>query len=773
MPLMRLGEPSLPTPFVLAVAAQPTAKVEIQESTIWDGSSDGEPLVRPNNGRHVASRIGDTVRDRSVYCGRFSVLSEDTANSVHSGTRQLSLMSGGLPVTQLDAVSPHEAPMEVSHFNLAQSDTVSPVTEAKDGFDDDPAEEDDVVSEGGLEILNDQESEVEIPFRLPGAMARRRGFESLDGVSLVEEFDERACLMKTVPCFLKGPYRIVLSTILEEINVEDLGQQERGWKLFLLLPRLCSIAAQEAEPSPSRSCGVDLRSSIRVRGWIFWKRVGRSPMKQLKFVGAGIGELRMISRGGSAELKPWCTWERCRQPDKLPSTSRARFRSHTERTQGPCQATSRATDSTAEGSLESCRPHSVDASPQQRSAKRGAAGGPSGMTVEHLQILLDMLRDARAFFQACEKLCRAQVPVPIRDAIGLGRLTALQKPNGGVRGIVAGDIVRRLVARTMSQQMMEKVQAATAPFQYAMATKSGCECIAHALQGLTEIDARVTVMSIDGISAFDLISRQAMLQGLMDLLSLLSHCFSAPSSYLWEDSCGRTRTILQGEGGEQGDAMMPLLFSSAQHSALAAVQAQMEDGEVLLAFHDDIYTVTMPERVGEVHALLEGALWTNAGIRVHQVRGAASMPLVLGGAGLRSALRVREPAYWSSWMDCLPTIHKRHPMVANQLVDELEGQPTTPFLSAAAEATRNLTGTLGFDPPSWQAALHGTRPPPRNPERISSQGPSGKVGSTKQVLLSLSSARRCSLTVGPGTSFDPFSNWPRSRVSVDCPSHRQ
>ena len=110
MLLMRLGEPSLPTPSVLAVAAQPTAEVEIQESTIWDGS-DGEPLVRSNNGRHVASRIGDTVRDRSVYYGKFSVLSENTANSVHSGTRQLSLMSGGVPVTQLDAVSPHDAPI--------------------------------------------------------------------------------------------------------------------------------------------------------------------------------------------------------------------------------------------------------------------------------------------------------------------------------------------------------------------------------------------------------------------------------------------------------------------------------------------------------------------------------------------------------------------------------------------------------------------------------------------------------------------------------------
>ena len=52
----------------------------------------------------------------------------------------------------------------------------------------------------------------------------------------------------------------------------------------------------------------------------------------------------------------------------------------------------------------------------------------------------------------------------------------------------------------MSQQLMDSVQRATAPYQYAMSTKSGCECIAHALQGLTELDPRATVMSIDGIS---------------------------------------------------------------------------------------------------------------------------------------------------------------------------------------------------------------------------------------------------------------------------------
>ena len=93
----------------------------------------------------------------------------------------------------------------------------------------------------------------------------------------------------------------------------------------------------------------------------------------------------------------------------------------------------------------------------------------------------------------------------------MGRLTALSKPDGGVRGIVVGDILRRLVARTIAKQVSKQAEAATAPFQYALSTKVGCECVAHILQTSTDIVPEATVMSIDG--AYDLISRNAMLEG--------------------------------------------------------------------------------------------------------------------------------------------------------------------------------------------------------------------------------------------------------------------
>ena len=258
-----------------------------------------------------------------------------------------------------------------------------------------------------------------------------------------------------------------------------------------------------------------------------------------------------------------------------------------------------------------------------RSAKRGVAPCPSGMTVEHLHPLLDHSGDLRLFAGAAEMFARGQVPESIQTAVKLGRMTALRKADCGVRGIVAGDVVRRLVARTMSQQLMEAVQSATSPFQHAMATRAGCECISHVLQGLTELNTNATILSVDGMSAYDTISRRAMLQGLSNVeggrsaLPFVCMIYGSPSQYLWEDEGGVTHTIHQGEGGEQGDAMMPLLYSLGQHRALQLVQDELREDEALLAFLDDTYLVTSPERTTTVFATLQGALLTEAGIRLN------------------------------------------------------------------------------------------------------------------------------------------------------------
>ena len=122
------------------------------------------------------------------------------------------------------------------------------------------------------------------------------------------------------------------------------------------------------------------------------------------------------------------------------------------------------------------------------------------MTTEQFRPLLDDMRSLRLFFRVSERLARAKV---LEGEIGEdhGAVEARRR-----RGIVAGDVVRRLVAQTFAKQLSTAVERSTSPHQNAVTTRAGCECVAHVLQSLIEVDPLATVTSIDGTSIFDLIS---------------------------------------------------------------------------------------------------------------------------------------------------------------------------------------------------------------------------------------------------------------------------
>ena len=99
-----------------------------------------------------------------------------------------------------------------------------------------------------------------------------------------------------------------------------------------------------------------------------------------------------------------------------------------------------------------------------RTARRGAAG-PSSMTSDHLFPLLESERDSAMFAEFALSLAEADVPPQIFRILGLGRLTALKKPDGGVQGIVVGDVLKRFEGRTMAKQVTKEVDAATSPIR--------------------------------------------------------------------------------------------------------------------------------------------------------------------------------------------------------------------------------------------------------------------------------------------------------------------
>ena len=220
------------------------------------------------------------------------------------------------------------------------------------------------------------------------------------------------------------------------------------------------------------------------------------------------------------------------------------------------------------------------------------------MRTEHVRPLLDNVEDCNMFHEAAQSSAQASIPEEILAALRVGQMTALQKPNGGVRGIVVGDVIRRLVAKTMAKQFMARFETATKPFQYALATRAVCENIAHAVQLATDRDPRATVLSFVGVCQ-------------MATHSSLSSCSSTGtfSTHLWEDEERVVHEIRQGEGGEQGDPLMSALFALSRHQALETIQDSLRPSEILMAFLYNVHVTTLPDRVATVEQSVEIQVW--------------------------------------------------------------------------------------------------------------------------------------------------------------------
>ena len=459
----------------------------------------------------------------SLTCNRFAALDDhvDVPRPSESG----SLFAGGADVVHIGTprVQSSSEVRRTEHENEAMGTPIDdPASDSSDTESVGSGSSCSAQPDGGEVAPTLPIDEVSISAEFATSLSR------LDTLDLEEVFHLRALLMKSPP-FLKGAYRSAIRLALGELDStrdsNDPTRSIRAWKLFLLLPRLLLFRPPrgglvpkgrlrerferfargeweslltESQEHASRGSQASRRRRRREHDDDVARRAGRAEV----CVQAGeLSSARQCLEGAPVAPVPgnWNTLLALRDPSKRPAEPRDPI---------PADVLEFQPGSPLELDVDGF-------SRNIRCAKRGVAGGPSGMTADHLRPILESETDTAAMGRMATDLARADIPLPILTALRMGRLIALQKPTGGVRGIVTGEVFRRLVARSIAQQLACAVEVATSPFQYALSTKAGGECVAHAIQTLTDLDSRATVLSIDGIGAFDLISRGAMLDGLL------------------------------------------------------------------------------------------------------------------------------------------------------------------------------------------------------------------------------------------------------------------
>jgi hypothetical protein len=103
-----------------------------------------------------------------------------------------------------------------------------------------------------------------------------------------------------------------------------------------------------------------------------------------------------------------------------------------------------------------------------RSFPRGSAGGPDGITPQHLQYMLAGAADEKlknAITDFVNLLLEGNLPLAARQVIFGGRLIALQKKDGGIRPIAIGYTLRRLAAKCANSFVIAKRSSELKPTQ--------------------------------------------------------------------------------------------------------------------------------------------------------------------------------------------------------------------------------------------------------------------------------------------------------------------
>ena len=229
---------------------------------------------------------------------------------------------------------------------------------------------------------------------------------------------------------------------------------------------------------------------------------------------------------------------------------------------------------------------------------RGAAG-PSGLDAEGWKRILVSKnygaagKDLRiALAKMAQQLCTRslqETEVTSIEAYVANRLIPLLKAPTGIRPIGIGEVLRRIIGKTVINEIKPDILESAGSLQLCAGQKAGCEAAAHAMGDIFEEANTDAVLFIDASNAFNALNRKAMLHNVEylcpPLATYLKNCYVKPSRLFIAGG----KELMSAEGTTQGDPTAMPAYGIGIMPFLAMIRPSQEVGEVKqVAYADDI-----------------------------------------------------------------------------------------------------------------------------------------------------------------------------------------
>ena len=203
----------------------------------------------------------------------------------------------------------------------------------------------------------------------------------------------------------------------------------------------------------------------------------------------------------------------------------------------------------------------TEVSIQKAAMKTKGAGGPSQFDADQFRRILcskhfkaegKELREEIALF-AC-KIGTEVVDPETLEAYVSCRLIPLNK-DPGIRPIGVGEVLRRIVGKSISWCLKDEIQEAAGPLQMSSGLEGGSEAAIHAMRNIFETESADGVILVDASNAFNSMNRTVALHNIQyicpPLAVVLINTYRRPSRLILPGG----KEILSLEGTTQGDPL--------------------------------------------------------------------------------------------------------------------------------------------------------------------------------------------------------------------------